>query len=58
MTAIQTWTWQERCYDRLLRSAESLSDKWAYLPENPVRAGLVTKCDAWPYQFACNGPKL
>ena len=54
----QTWHWQEGCFDRLLRSNESLSDKWAYLRENPVRAGLVTDPDDWPYQFACNGPKL
>jgi REP element-mobilizing transposase RayT len=29
--AIQTWRWQEGCFDRLLRSDESLSDKWEYL---------------------------
>lgn len=54
----QRWQWQEGCFDRLLRSDESLSDKCAYLRENPVRAGLVTNSDDWPYQFACNGPKL
>jgi putative transposase len=55
---IQTWQWQEGCFDRLLRSDESFSDKWAYLRENPVRASLVTDSDDWPYQFACNGPRL
>lgn len=54
----QTWQWQEGCFDRLLRTDESLSDKWAYIRENPVRAGLVANADDWPYQFACNGPKL
>jgi REP-associated tyrosine transposase len=54
----QTWQWQEGCFDRLLRSDESLSDKWSYLRENPVRAGLVIDADDWPYQFACNSPKL
>jgi REP-associated tyrosine transposase len=54
----QSWQWQEGCFDRLLRSGESLSDKWAYLRENPVRAGLVTNPADWPYQFACNGPNL
>ena len=52
------WQWQEGCFDRLLRSDESLSDKWAYLRENPVRAGLVTDSNNWPYQIACNGPRL
>jgi putative transposase len=34
------WRWQDGCFDRLLRSDESLSEKWQYLRENPVRAGL------------------
>src|SRR5437763_3470866 len=48
---VQPWQWQEGCFDRLLRSDESLSDKWEYLRQNPVRAGLVTNSDDWPYQF-------
>lgn len=48
------WNWQEGCFDRLLRHDESLSDKWNYLRENPVRAGLVANSDDWPYQFAFN----
>jgi hypothetical protein len=35
----KTWKWQEGCFDRLLRSDESLSDRWEYLRQNPVRAG-------------------
>ena len=54
----QLWRWQESCFDRLLRSDESRSEKWEYLRQNPVRAGLVANPDDWPYQFACNGPKL
>jgi REP element-mobilizing transposase RayT len=54
----QTWQWQEGCFDRLLRSDESLSEKWAYLSDNPVRAVLVVNSDDWPYQFACNADKL
>ena len=46
--------WQEGCFDRLLRSDESLSEKWEYLRQNPVRAGLVTALESWPYQFAFN----
>ena len=56
--AIQRWQWQEGCFDRLLRSDESLSEKWEYLRQNPVRAGLVVDPDDWPYQFASTGSKL
>jgi putative transposase len=45
------WRWQEGCFDRLLRSNESVAQKWEYLRQNPVRAGLVTDADDWPYQF-------
>jgi REP element-mobilizing transposase RayT len=54
----QTWKWQEGCFDRLLRSDESLSDKWEYLRQNPVRAGLVVNPEDWPFQFASTGDKL
>jgi putative transposase len=46
-----SWTWQPGCFDRLLRSDESLHDKWLYVQENPVRAGLVKKWDDWPYRI-------
>ena len=36
-----SWEWQSGCFDRLLRSDESLHEKWLYLQENPVRAGLI-----------------
>ena len=50
----RTWQWQEGCFDRLLRSDESLSEKWKYLRQNPVRAGLVQNPDNWPFQFQFN----
>ena len=46
-----SWNWQPGCFDRLLRSDESLHDKWLYVQENPVRAGLVTHWKDWPYQM-------
>ena len=46
-----SWNWQPGCFDRLLRSDESLHDKWLYVQENPVRAGLVTHWKDWPYQI-------
>jgi putative transposase len=45
------WNWQPGCFDRLLRSDESLHEKWLYLQENPVRAGLVKHLEDWPYQI-------
>jgi hypothetical protein len=30
-------------FDHLLRSNESYSEKWNYVFDNPVRAGLVSK---------------
>jgi putative transposase len=49
-----SWKWQPGCFDRLLRSDESLHDKWLYVQENPVRAGLVTHWKDWPYQIGLN----
>jgi REP element-mobilizing transposase RayT len=42
--------WQEEFFDHILRSSESYSQKWDYVRENPVRAGLVESSDQWPYQ--------
>jgi putative transposase len=33
-----------------LRGEESYSEKWEYVRANPVRAGLVTQPEDWPYQ--------
>ena len=41
--------WQKGFFDHLLRSGESYSQKWDYVRENPVRAGLVSKPEDWPY---------
>jgi len=57
--------WQRQFFDHVLRSDESYADKWAYVRENPVRAGLVSVWDEWPYQgnidfdspLGCNPPR-
>jgi putative transposase len=41
--------WQKTFFDHVPRSAESCSEKWSYVRENPVRAGLVKKADEWPF---------
>ena len=45
------WQWQRGCFDRLLRSDDRFSEKWEYVRENPVRAGLVQKWQEWPFFF-------
>jgi REP-associated tyrosine transposase len=42
--------WQEEFFDHVLRSSESYSQKWDYVRQNPVRAGLVKTSDEWPWQ--------
>jgi REP element-mobilizing transposase RayT len=33
-----------------LRDSENYSEKWQYVRENPIRAGLAAKPEEWPYQ--------
>ena len=42
--------WQKGFFDHLIRHSESYSAKWEYVLQNPVRAGLVTNPDDWPWQ--------
>ena len=41
--------WQKGFFDHVLRSAESYEQKWLYVRNNPVRAGLIESADDWPY---------
>ena len=41
--------WQRGFFDHLLPSDESYAQKWNYVRDNPVRAGLVKNADDWPY---------
>jgi REP element-mobilizing transposase RayT len=41
--------WQTGFFDHVLRNAESESEKWMYVMENPVRAGLVKQAEDWPF---------
>jgi REP element-mobilizing transposase RayT len=42
--------WQPGFFDHILRGDESYAEKWSYVRDNPVRAGLVRTADEWPYQ--------
>jgi REP-associated tyrosine transposase len=46
----QKMAWQPGGFDRLLRMSESIHEKWNYIRENPVRAGLVAHWKEWRYQ--------
>jgi len=45
--------WQPGFFDHILRNDESCTEKWKYVRENPVRAGLVERAHDWPYQGEC-----
>ena len=46
--------WQKDYFDRQLRHQESYRQKWLYILENPVKAGLVESPDGWPFQGELN----
>ena len=41
--------WQAGFFDHVMRSTESYSEKWNYVQQNPVRAGLAVCPEDWPY---------
>jgi REP-associated tyrosine transposase len=47
--AATTALWQRGFFDHVLRSEESYDEKWNYVRDNPVRAGLVRVPEDWPY---------
>jgi REP element-mobilizing transposase RayT len=50
MIAIPPPHWQPGFFDHVLRHGESYSEKWNYVFQNPVRAGLVEQPEEWPFQ--------
>ena len=42
--------WLNDVWDTQLRTGESYSGKWKYVRNNPVRHGLVSNADDWPFQ--------
>lgn len=41
--------WQRGFFDHVLRSDESYAQKWEYVRNNPIRAGLVRDADVWNF---------
>jgi putative transposase len=52
--SIATPLWQPEFFDHVLRTHESYEQKWNYVGDNPIRAGLTTSPDDWPYQGTLN----
>ena len=48
-TPAATTLWQREFFDHILRSNESYGQKWNYVRDNPVRAGLASTADEWKY---------
>ena len=46
----ETGLWQRESRNTRLRRGENYEQKWAYVRENPVRAGLVKQPDDWPFR--------
>ena len=42
--------WERGFFDHVIRNSESYAQKWEYVRQNPVRAGLVERAEDWPYQ--------
>ena len=43
--------WQTESFDRVLRSSEGLDAKIAYVLENPIRGGLVSTWEDYPWTW-------
>ncbi|MBA3607048.1 MAG: transposase [Chthoniobacterales bacterium] len=46
--------WQPDFWDTQLRRGHHYDEKWEYVRQNPVRAGLVKRPEDWPYQGEVN----
>ncbi|MGA3163301.1 MAG: hypothetical protein ABSD77_03785 [Verrucomicrobiota bacterium] len=49
-----TSDWLRNFWDTRLRRSENYTEKWNYVRENPVRAGLVKEPNDWPFQGRLN----
>lgn len=45
--------WQPGIFDQLISSADAYAAKWAYVRQNPVRAGWVDSASAWRHSGEC-----
>lgn len=50
--------WQRSFWDHCLRDSECLEDQVDYILDNPVRAGLTTDRESYPFSGADAGPSF
>jgi REP element-mobilizing transposase RayT len=44
--------WQAEAFDRYVRDEKHFKRAWEYIEENPVKAGLCERPEAWPWSSA------
>ncbi len=47
--ALQKRLWQRLCFEHILRDDETTRDVGRYILNNPIRAGLVTRVEDYPF---------
>jgi putative transposase len=48
--------WQRQFFDHIIRNDRDLGETWEYILLNPVRKGLVSCPEDWPYTGSFFGP--
>lgn len=43
--------WQDERFDRIVRDEEEFWEKWRYMENNPVKAGLVAQSEEYPWWY-------
>ncbi|MBX9582683.1 MAG: transposase [Gemmataceae bacterium] len=43
--------WQDETYDRIMRDESEFEEKWGYIRNNPVEAGLVAVPEEYPWLY-------
>jgi putative transposase len=51
---VRGWRWQPDCWDTQMRNGEHYREKWMYVRNNPVRAGIVDQAEQWTFQGELN----
>jgi len=49
--------WQQDFFEHRLRQEESRREKADYILQNPVRSGLVSNAEAWPFVYFGEGQR-
>jgi putative transposase len=46
----EDWRWLPRAFHHRIRNADSMKEKYYYMVQNPVRAGLVKEAEEWRFR--------